>query len=112
MQKLSKYGFRNLNEISKILTAVSAGNETTEFDFHIGLRVFSPPRKLKRIVLNKKPDLFRVLQNLDQIIREQPEFCQTCRLSLLDFKLQPNSNIHKYLNFEGQETYIKLKRNN
>ena len=112
MQKLSKYGFRNLNEISKISTAVSAGNETTEFDFHIGRRVFLPLRKLKRIVLNKKPDLFQVLQNLDQILKEQSEPFQTRRLSLLDFKLKPNSNIHKYLNFEGRETYIKLKRNN
>lgn len=112
MKKLSKYGARNLNEISKISTAVSAGNETTEFDFHIGLRVFSTPRKLKRIVLNKKPDLFCVLQNLDRIVRQEAEFNQTRRLSLLDFKLKPNSNISKYLNFEGRETYIKLKRNN
>jgi hypothetical protein len=112
MKKLSKYGSRNLNEISKISTAVSAGNETTEFDFHIGLRVFSTSRKLKRIVLNKKPDLFRILQNLDQIVRQEAELKETRRLPPLDFKLKPNSNILKRLNFEGQETYIKLKRNN
>jgi hypothetical protein len=112
MKKLSKYGSRNLNEISKISTAVSAGNETIEFDFHIGLRVFSTSRKLKRIVLNKKPDLFRILQNLDQISRQLSEPNKTRSLSFLDFKLKPNSNIHKYLNFEGRETYIKLKRNN